>query len=157
MRRSLIAMLLVAACGGTAVTTTELTTTTIAPTTTAVDQVAAAEAWFGHLIDWFDHYGTEFFGPYESHFGILTLDEAQLDCVEAQALLPGWRDSVPEAPDPQLEALTATMFERVEEGIDGCVNAVTVGDYRAAHDTLLEVGTIVDRLSARLNEIQDAG
>lgn len=155
MRRTFALAVLLAACTAGVAPSTE-PATTMAATTTTVDLISATEAWFGHLIDWVDDYHEEFDNVYQTHGSIFDLDEARLDCVEAQSLLPAWRDSIPGAPDPQLEALTTTLFDVVEDGLTSCANAETVGEHREAHATLAGIDIIVSRLSVRLNEIQNS-
>ena len=163
MRRS-IGLVLVMACAGTPTVTTAsepstteppaTMTTNQAETTSTQDLRHRTEVWFeGYFVDFIQAYN-EFAGDWSAHANDLEFGEARLDCVEGQALIPTWRESVPVAPDPQLEALAGELFSTIEEALELCAGGA-IGDFDAAGRGFEEVATIYERISERVSEIDE--
>lgn len=106
MRATLVALVLIVACGGSRSLTSLPAPATAAPkstfaSTTTKPLRVATEVWFeGYLSNMFEKYNSEFASSFDSHLDDFELGEARLDCVEGNALMATWQASVPEGTRP---------------------------------------------------------
>lgn len=159
MRRLILAGVLMSACTGSVATTTSApavtTSTANVPITSTTVELSVGRWFQQYLIPWADAYNTEFAIGFDEHMEDFELTEARLDCVEAQALLPGWKDSVVEAPDPRIDALRVELFDQLETALQTCASAETLGDYNDAGSQLEATVAIIERIQGRVNEIAE--
>lgn len=150
-------VLALAACSGSSVddsptplttptsTTVPLTTTVPETTTTTLSPARWRSDVFVPVVD---EYNEQFGTPYEDHRNDLEFSEAQLDCVEVLPMIDSWQEQLKPAPDPSVDALIDTAFERFAEGLDRCIAAETLGDWR-------EVGYSFEAFVDALTRISD--
>lgn len=149
-----------AACGSSSVsepssevTLPPSTTSTAAPSTTTIPEpttttLSPSQWGVTVFVPVVDEFNAQFGLPFQDHTKDLEFSEAQLDCVEVLPLVDVWLENLKPAPDPTLDALVDAAFERLTEGVDRCIGAETLGDWR-------EVGIIFDSFLDAMYRIDD--
>jgi len=91
---------------------------------------------------------------WDDHYQALEFTEARLDCIEGLTLIGDWRERLSDAPDEWMDSLATLMADNWEEVLGICSDEATLGELRDARGLFLEAQPIIDRITARLAELE---